>query len=524
MSPMPTSAPRLMRPRLTHRLAASFAVMCTLMLALSAVSGWLMWQQDRNFATLLDESVPQLTALQAIGDRVNEVNLAARDAMLATDPAASAKALSQIEASRTAIGQQIEHAQATFKEQGDAGKQLSQDLGTHSSGILVTLVKFSRLHKAGKLEMAKATFDRDLQGKMQALSATIQRGQALQLAALAKQKTASRARLNTALALAGGLLLVVLAASVGLTWAITRSVTVPVQEAVAVARRVANGDLTSHIVVNRHDEIGELQQAMATMQSRLSELVNGIMMTVHRIESTSADIIRGNQELSDRTDRAGTSLHRTSSAMVALASTFEQSSQSAQHANELVSHTSSDVSRSGQVVTQVVANMDDISASSAKIADIIAVIDGIAFQTNILALNAAVEAARAGEQGRGFAVVAAEVRALAQRSAGAAREIKGLIQASVERVATGQALVSDAGSTMSGLIRQVQVVNELIQGIGALTAQQTDGVQQVNQAVSDLEVATASNGDLVHQTRDAAAMLQQETARLAEAVGVFKLA
>ncbi|MEY4764611.1 MAG: hypothetical protein RI907_1284 [Pseudomonadota bacterium] len=509
--------------RLAYRLAASFAAMCAAMVALSALGGWLLWQQDRSFASLLDTTVPQLTALRSLGTEVDEVSLAARDAMLATDPEAAQKALERIELGRSRIGQEIEQIQATCRQGGQQGQELAEQLGTHSSGILVTLVKFSRLHKAGKLEQARALFNRDMQTRMQDLSNTIKKGQEIELQTLARQKAASRQRLQTALGWGAGLLMLVMLASVALTWGITRSVTVPVQQAVALAQRVARGDLTSDLQVTRRDEFGELQMAMAQMQARLSELVQGILGTVRSIEATGLDIAQGNHDLSERTERAGETLHRTSEAMEELASTFMQSADSARNANALVGQTSDGVARSGEVVSQVVSNMQEISTSSAKISDIIGVIDGIAFQTNILALNAAVEAARAGEQGRGFAVVAQEVRALAQRSANAAREIKTLIQASVERVQAGSDLVGEAGQTMQALIAQVGQVNELINTISAVAAQQTSGVQQVNASVMELEQATQRNAGLVHQTSDAAHTLRAETGKLAEAVGVFKL-
>jgi len=509
--------------RLSYRLAASYAVMGILMFALSGLGAWHLWQQDATFARLLDTTVPQLNNLQAIGAEVDAVNLAARDALIASTDEEANKALARIENGRSVIGQQIESLQKNFRQSGVRGQELAEQLGTHSSGILVTLVKFTRLHKAHKTDQAKALFDRELQGKMLALADTIKGGQDMQISMLGAQKAASRARLQTTLTAGTALLVAVVLASVALTWTITRSVTVPVREAVEMAQRVAEGDLRSELRVNRHDEIGQLQDAMAQMRSRLNHLVNGILDAVRSIEATSGHIAQGNDDLSQRTDRTGDTLTRTTSAMDALAATFMASAASARSANELVTQASAEVARSGAVVAQVVHNMQDISASSAKIADITAVIDGIAFQTNILALNAAVEAARAGEQGRGFAVVASEVRALAQRSATAAREIKTLIHASVEKVQTGSALVSEAGQTMQGLIAQVNQVNELINNISEVSANQTDGVGMVNASVNELDEATRSNASLVHHTTDSAATLKAETDKLAEAVGVFKL-
>jgi methyl-accepting chemotaxis protein len=505
------------------RLAVGFALMSLLMVGLSMAGAWALWQQDKQFVSVLDTSVPHLTRLQAVGVEVDAVNLAARDAILAADEAASEAALARIESGRSTIGQQIETLQHELQEGDGESKKLGDDLSTHSSGILVTLVKFSRLHKAHRTEQARTLFSHELQGKMLALSDTIKRAQNLRLKALSEQKDSSNARLRTALIVGGATLAAALALSALLAWQLTRSITRPIQQAVTLASKVAQGDLSSNIVVARQDEIGQLLDAMLSMQDRLGELVRGIQDTVREIETTSTEIASGNNDLNLRTERANQSLHVTTAAMEQLANTFVHSTESAKSAHDLVGLTSEGVTRSGQVVSQVVSNMQDISASSSKISDIIGVIDGIAFQTNILALNAAVEAARAGEQGRGFAVVASEVRSLAQRSATAAQEIKRLIQASAERVDMGSHLVSQAGNTMTELIRQVEQVSGLITSISDMSDQQTLGVAQVNASVQELDQATQGNAMLVQLTTGAAAKLRTETQRLSDAMGIFRL-
>ncbi|WP_290870116.1 methyl-accepting chemotaxis protein [Aquabacterium sp.] len=509
--------------RIGARMAMAFAAMGLLMIGLSTAGGLQLWQQHAQFALVLDHSVPHLTRLQDIGNEVNAVNLAARDAILATDEAGSAAALERISQGRSHIGEQIELLQAELQRGNPDSQRLSEELGTHSSGILVTLVKFSRLHQAKKTAQAKALFDRELQGKMLALSDTIKRAQALQLTNLATQERASAERLHTSLALGGCALLGAMLLSGLLTWRLTRSITGPIAEAVTLATQVAKGDLSGHVRIERDDEIGQLLDAMTRMQAQLGGLVQRILDTVQQIEATSQDISSGNADLSARTARASQSLQSTSSAVEQLSASFRESSDSAKSAHRLVTETSDDVSRSGTVVSQVVSNMQDISTASGKIVDIIGVIDGIAFQTNILALNAAVEAARAGEQGRGFAVVASEVRALAQRSATAAREIKTLIQASVEKVDVGRNLVSEAGETMGSLIAKVEKVSALIECISAISDQQTQGVNQVNHAVVGLDDDTHRNAELVQQTSGAAETLQSETRHLAAAVGIFRL-
>jgi methyl-accepting chemotaxis protein len=241
------------------------------------------------------------------------------------------------------------------------------------------------------------------------------------------------------------------------------------------------------------------------------------------IGTASAEIATGNQDLSARTEQTASNLQQAASSMEQLTGTVKQSADSARHANQLATSAAEVAARGGQVVSQVVATMDDINASSKKIADIIGVIDGIAFQTNILALNAAVEAARAGEQGRGFAVVASEVRSLAQRSAEAAKEIKGLIGASVEKVEGGSRLVADAGRTMAEIVSSVQRVSDIIGEITAASAEQSDGIGQINTSVSQLDQMTQQNSALVEQSAAAADSLKEQAVKLAQVVGTFKL-
>jgi methyl-accepting chemotaxis protein len=510
--------------RIGARLALGFFVTTCLTVISVIGCGWLLWKQDAQFAQVLDQSVPHLTQIQSVGSEVDAINLAARDALLAADDTAAAAALTRIEKGRSSIGQQIESLQSILGQSGQPGRALAEQLSSQSSGVLVTLVKFSRLHKAHRIPQAQALFGSELQGKMLAMSDTIKKAQALQIRDLAQQKTLSQRRLNATLELGCAGLVLVVALSATLAWRLSVGIIQPISEAVKLVQHVANGDLSSTVHVTSHDEVGDLLKAMIVMQERLSELVNGILQTVNNISHTSVELAAGNAHLNDRTDRASETLKSTSEAMSQLAMHFEESAQAAKLADQLVSTASAGVTRSGDVVAQVVSNMEDISTSSSKIVDIIGVIDGIAFQTNILALNAAVEAARAGEQGRGFAVVAAEVRALAQRSASAAKEIKTLISASAEKVHTGSQLVSEAGRTMRESMAQVEQVNQLIRNISQISQQQTSGVNQVNASVNELDEATQRNAVLVHQTSAAGQNLQAETSRLTEAVSAFKLA
>ena len=293
--------------------------------------------------------------------------------------------------------------------------------------------------------------------------------------------------------------------------------------AVKVAQTVAAGDLTQPVHVHGNDELASLMTALKVMQARLASLVSQVRSGVDSVGTASHEIARGNADLSSRTEQTASNLQQTASSMEQLTGTVKQSADSARQANQLAASATQVAQRGGSVVSQVVATMEQINTSSKKIADIIGVIDSIAFQTNILALNAAVEAARAGEQGRGFAVVASEVRNLAQRSAEAAKEIKGLIGASVHNVESGSKLVADAGATMNEIVASVQRVTDIIGEITAAASEQSDGIGQVNTAVTQLDQMTQQNAALVEQSAAAAQSLKDQAQRLSAVIATFKV-
>jgi methyl-accepting chemotaxis protein len=316
---------------------------------------------------------------------------------------------------------------------------------------------------------------------------------------------------------------VVLAAALVLAYLIASRISTPLQEAVQVIEQVAGGDLTVTVRSRGSDETARVMHGIARMQQSLIRIVGQIRSGVETVAHASAEIATGNQDLSNRTEAAASNLQETAASMVELNSTMHSSAEAARTASQLAVANAEVAARGGQVVGQVVATMEEINHSSKKISDIIGVIDGIAFQTNILALNAAVEAARAGEQGRGFAVVAGEVRNLAQRSAEAAKEIKGLIGTSVDRVEAGTRLVGEAGSTIGEVVANAQRVADMIGEITAASGEQSRGVGQVNAAVNQLDQMTQQNAALVEESAAAAATLRSSAEHLNLAVAVFRL-
>ena len=320
-------------------------------------------------------------------------------------------------------------------------------------------------------------------------------------------------------------LLCALALAVGAvcSWLLTRGIVRPIRDAVDLAQAVAGGDLTRRIESHARDETGALLRSLRDMSDSLVRIVSEVRGGTAAIHGAAGEIAAGNLDLSNRTEQQAASLESTASSMAHLTDTVRQNADNARQANQLSIAASSVASEGGAVVEQVIQTMGSINESSRKIVDIISVIDGIAFQTNILAPNAAVEAARAGEQGRGFAVVAGEVRTLAQRSAAAAKEIKGLIDDSVGKVDTGAKLVDQAGATMQQVVSSIQRVTDIMAEIASASHEQTGGIEQVNAAIGQMDQATQQNAALVEESAAAAGSLQEQAGKLAQAVDLFKL-
>ncbi|PHV07872.1 chemotaxis protein [Janthinobacterium sp. BJB412] len=416
-------------------------------------------------------------------------------AMTADNPAQQAR-MAQLEQVQGAwLGQAIEPVLALRRQAGD--------------GDLAPLLDFIKLGKG------RAGMD-----KMRALLGQISNAEEGLLAARAKQAQALQGRTANTM-LFGGAAALALAAV--LAWLLSGNIVTPLANAVRIAQTVAGGDLSGRMEAHSRDETGQLLAALGAMNASLVGIVGEVRRGTDTIATASTEIARGNADLSARTEQQASSLEQTASSMEQLTGTVKQNADNARQANTLAATASAVALRGGEVVAQVVDTMSSINASSRNIVDIIAVIDGIAFQTNILALNAAVEAARAGEQGRGFAVVATEVRNLAQRSAAAAKEIKGLIDDSVDKVEAGSRLVEQAGTTMGEIVDSVRRVTDIMQEISSASAEQIAGIEQINQAIGQMDAVTQQNAALVEQAAAAAEALQEQAAHQAQVVSVFRL-
>jgi methyl-accepting chemotaxis protein len=503
------------------RLAAGISAVLLIAAALLGVSLWSSARERATTSATLKAAFERAELAQVMHQALLRTGIAARNMGLQTtvDGVNAAEAAAkQAQASYQGYKAQLEQSGLS-----DAGKVLFAELLKLTSQSDKHFQEAVGLAQQFNTEQAAAIIAKKIDPLMAQTEdvlkrfAELQRGQSLAALEDAEQ---SAARTVMVLLLVGGGALAV-AAAIG--WRLARSIVGPLRQAVEMAQRVAEGDLTRRAEVVGRDETATLLKALNGMNDSLAKVVSQVRQCSDGIATGSAEIASGNSDLSARTEQQAASLQQTAASMDELSSTVSQNAGNAQQASQLAQGACDVAVRGGQVVAEVVSTMKGISDSSRRIADIIGTIDGIAFQTNILALNAAVEAARAGVQGRGFAVVASEVRSLAQRSAEAAREIKVLIATSVERVERGNAQVMQAGSTMADIVGAIRRVNDFIAEISVASQQQSQGVSQVGQAVSLMDRATQQNAALVEESAAAAESLRQQAARLVEAVAVFKL-
>ena len=507
--------------KIAKRLAIGFGIIVALLICSQVLGLTMLSRISAGTEELAANRIPNINVTNGVLVEVNDIAVALRNMMLNANPADRQKQREDIlNSRRTAqeklaqLGKQLSDAdaQAIFTRMNAAHDKYVQGqedlLGYIESG-----------DDAGARVYLNGTLRPRLGELKQAINEQVAMQQKLarRVADAAREVDASTRRLIVVLSLVS----LAVAAFVA-TW-ITRSITRPLARAVEVANTVAAGDLTSRIEVTSRDETGLLLQALKTMNENLARTVSVVRSGTETIGTASNEVAAGNLDLSSRTEQQASSLEETASSMEELTSIVKQNADNARQANSLAETASHVAERGGRVIDEVVGTMDRINASSGKIADIIGVIDGIAFQTNILALNAAVEAARAGEQGRGFAVVATEVRNLAQRSAAAAKEIKGLIGDSTEAVQAGSKLVNEAGATMADIVGSVRRVTDIMGEITSASLEQTAGIEQINEAVSQMDQVTQQNAALVEEAAAASASMQEQAARLAEAVSVFRV-
>ncbi|HEX6704752.1 MAG TPA: methyl-accepting chemotaxis protein [Albitalea sp.] len=511
------------RLSIRSRLIGTLVVMLVLVCAVGATGLLLMRQQGQDADAFIAGSLRKSHALTEANRLVGDINRAEKDMVICYDDRI---ALNQHRDKWTAAVAAAEkllaemRAQATAKE-APMLKEAAARLATYAESTKKIVLQvedgaYDNPRVADRmLSNAKAhmrAFEDMLARTGQVMDADADEARA------AREAASRRATLANLGVLAAVAMLIV-----PFTLLNMRSICRPLDEARELAASIAAGDLTREVQAQGRDETAAMMEALRGMQVSLQAMVGQVRHSTDSIGTASAEIATGNQDLSARTEQTAANLQQAASSMEQLTGTVRQSADSARQANQLASSAAEVAARGRDVVAQVVSTMDDINASSKKIADIIGVIDGIAFQTNILALNAAVEAARAGEQGRGFAVVAGEVRNLAQRSAEAAKEIKSLIGASVERVDSGARLVGNAGQTMQEIVGSVQRVTDIIGEITAASSEQSDGIGQVNTSVTQLDRMTQQNAALVEQSAAAAESLKEQAVALAGLVGRFKL-
>ena len=506
------------------RLGLGFGAVTLMLLIVAAIGINGMRGMQTDIQDIVNDKFPKTVWANNIVGGINDIARAMRNALLESDKDKIAKEMSSIEESRKVIKDNLDKLEDKIKTaEGKAALAKVTDARTKYIGAQDTFLK---LMQEGKQADAKAFLLADIRPLQAAYIDSVNKLTDFQEGLMHEAGKNADKEVQNSLLTISILALIALATSVGMGFMITRNLMKqlggePDYAAEAVGR-IAAGDLTMQVALKPGDN-NSLLYSLSTMQDSLSALVGDIKSSADTINTGAGEISAGNTDLSQRTEEQAASLEETAASMEQLTSTVKQNADNARQANQLAKGASEIAAKGGAVVGQVVGTMSSINESSRKIVDIISVIDGIAFQTNILALNAAVEAARAGEQGRGFAVVAAEVRNLAQRSAAAAKEIKTLIGDSVSKVEDGTKLVDEAGKTMDEIVGAVKRVTDIMAEISAASAEQSTGIEQINQAVTQMDEVTQQNAALVEQAAAASESLGEEAGHLTESVSTFKL-
>jgi methyl-accepting chemotaxis protein len=503
------------------RLAVGFGTGLLVMLAISGVGVVSLDALNKVTDQLVNNQVPGTLLPYQILATLDEGEKSMRNTLVLLDPSKVKLELAQVKAANQSIRERTSKLDALMQTGPD--RQLIATLATTRAKYLAGQEEFLKTVAGYKIEQATDFLMTDFKAPQLAYRTALNAIIAVQMQRVDASSKDSRSTYLQARNLTLALTAIALLLTGGVAFFITRSIVRPLREAVVIARRVADGDLTGPIEVNSGDETGAMMQSLKDMNDSLTRTITRLRQSSETIATASREIATGNADLSSRTESQASSLEQTASSMEELTETVRQNAEHAREANALVISASGFAVKGGDVVGQVVMTMNSITESARKIADIIGVIDSIAFQTNILALNAAVEAARAGEQGRGFAVVAAEVRNLAQRSATATREIKGLIGDSVDKVSTGSKLVDEAGKTMHEIVTSVNHVVQIMGEITAASQEQSAGIAEVNQAITQMDEMTQQNAALVEQAAAAAESMQDQAIELTGAMAIFKI-
>ena len=508
--------------KISTRLAIMIAVMSVLLIALGVLGLFGLSQANAALKTVYEDRTIALGHLGALERADFQGRMRLLEAALVADPSAMKQTMDEVDKRVAEGSKEWSDYAATYltPEEAPIAKRFAEDRAKY---LRAALEPAAQALQSGKGEEAKAmivALKKDYAPLREGLTALIK----IQQDVAKQEYEASNARyatirLTSTLAVVLGVLF-----AIGFGIAIIKNLSKLLHEANAATAAVARGDLTHPIQAKGQSEVAQLLRSLSAMQANLINVVSHVRTGSEGVSTASAEIAQGNQDLSSRTENQASALEQTAASMEELSATVKQNADNARQANQLAQNASVVASKGGDVVAQVVETMKGINSASHKIADIISVIDGIAFQTNILALNAAVEAARAGEQGRGFAVVASEVRSLAGRSADAAREIKTLITDSVDRVAHGSTLVDEAGTTMNEVVASIRRVTDIMGEISSASTEQAQGVAQVEEAVTQMDQVTQQNAALVEQMAAASNGLKSQAHELVQAVAVFKLA
>ena len=508
--------------KISVRLGLGFAlvVLFTVVLGLLALRG--LDKVSDTTAYMADTAMPGAIRVARLRDAINAIELASARHVLSVDPAVQAQQWRLVQDGVQRLQQAEGQAQRYFQDEGARARFGAYQ--KHRQAWIALNQRVLDFSRAQNIDQAEGLFNA---GAAEAFTTMLtdlvtmgdQFANASEQAWQGTQQTVHQARWVIQLALC-----LAVAAVVALAWTMARAIAAPIGRAAAAARAMAEGDMVRALHAQGKSETAQLLHSLEHLRSSLSQVVQAVRKGAQSVASASAEIAQGNHDLSARTEQQAAALEESAASMDELSATVRQNAESAHQASRLANQASAVAARGGTAVEQVVQTMRGIDDSARRIADIIGVIDGIAFQTNILALNAAVEAARAGEQGRGFAVVASEVRLLASRSAQAAKEIKALIDASVARVAQGSTQVNAAGSTMGEVVQAIQRVADLVERISAASAEQAAGVAQVGETVTQMDRSTQQNAALVEQMAAAASGLQSQAQALVATVAVFQLA